>query len=202
MGEPRPNRSSGFGLFGSPRGGERVVRRGDRGAADRSRRTMGLLGGHGRLKARTLRGIHRRTARDDRALAGSSAWERRVIREDAGFPRESSCRGGMGTEPRAVGSGRARHALSVRADEVKRSAGRKRRRGLKHEADDHRIVRTFGAGDGIRTRDNRLGKPALYQLSYSRARLSFLVYPDPLALSRGTRSELRGAVARKHMATR
>ncbi len=26
----------------------------------------------------------------------------------------------------------------------------------------------LGAGDGIRTRDNRLGKPALYQLSYSR----------------------------------
>ena len=98
--------------------------------------------------------------------------------------------------------GQAGHALSVRADEVKRSAGTKRRRGLKHEADDLVTVRVFGAGDGIRTRDNRLGKPALYQLSYSRARLSFLVYPDPLALSRGTRSELRGAVALKHMATR
>jgi len=32
--------------------------------------------------------------------------------------------------------------------------------------------------------------------------LSLLVYPDPLALSRGTRSELLGAVALKHMATR
>ena len=95
--------------------------------------------------------------------------------QDAGFPRESSCRGGMGTEPRAVGSGRAGHALSVQADEVERSAGRKRRRGLKHEADDAVTVRKLGAGDGIRTRDNRLGKPALYQLSYSRARLSLLV---------------------------
>ena len=26
----------------------------------------------------------------------------------------------------------------------------------------------FGAGDGIRTRDPRLGKPMLYQLSYAR----------------------------------
>src|SRR5438067_12177752 len=29
--------------------------------------------------------------------------------------------------------------------------------------------RSFGAGDGIRTRDINLGKVALYQLSYSRA---------------------------------
>jgi hypothetical protein len=178
------------------------VRRGDRGAADRSRRTMGLLGGHGRLKARTLRGIHRRTARDDHALPASSALERRVIRQDAIFLRKTSVAAVLEQSREQCGRVRASHAHSVRADEVKRSAGTKRRRGLKHEADDHRIVRTFGAGDGIRTRDNRLGKPALYQLSYSRARLLLLVYPDPLALSRGTRSELRGAVALKHMATR
>ena len=32
-----------------------------------------------------------------------------------------------------------------------------------------------GAGDGIRTRDINLGKVALYQLSYSRASLTFIV---------------------------
>ena len=36
-----------------------------------------------------------------------------------------------------------------------------------------------GAGDGIRTRDNRLGKPALYQLSYSRIRLSLSSIASP-----------------------
>ncbi|ACM06015.1 bkrf1 encodes ebna-1 protein-like protein [Thermomicrobium roseum DSM 5159] len=44
MGEPRPNRSSGFGLFGSPRGGEGVVGRRDQVATDHSRRT-GAAGG-------------------------------------------------------------------------------------------------------------------------------------------------------------
>lgn len=32
------------------------------------------------------------------------------------------------------------------------------------------LAHTFGAGDGIRTRDINLGKVALYQLSYSRLR--------------------------------
>ncbi len=32
----------------------------------------------------------------------------------------------------------------------------------------HSQLRTYGAGDGIRTRDINLGKVALYQLSYSR----------------------------------
>ena len=30
------------------------------------------------------------------------------------------------------------------------------------------LILLFGAGNGIRTRDPRLGKPMLYQLSYAR----------------------------------
>ena len=36
----------------------------------------------------------------------------------------------------------------------------------------------YGAGDGIRTRDINLGKVALYQLSYSRLGVPFVIFPQ------------------------
>ena len=47
-------------------------------------------------------------------------------------------------------------------------------------------LQAFGAGNEVRTRDLNLGKVALYQLSYSRARAE-IVAPDTL-LSRRNRA--------------
>ena len=44
----------------------------------------------------------------------------------------------------------------------------RRLRPLGYPAEDKRLKKKNGAGNGIRTRDTRLGKAMLYQLSYSR----------------------------------
>ncbi len=44
-------------------------------------------------------------------------------------------------------------------------------------------LRTHGADDGIRTRDPRLGKPMLYQLSYIRASRWALYQPPQILTS-------------------
>ena len=58
--------------------------------------------------------------------------------------------------------------------------------GFKRSEPVIKKFKTYGAGDGIRTRDPNLGKVVLYQLSYARSYqmdiLNYAYYPAPVIL--------------------